>query len=80
MITHYLATPKKNKLSESLKRSAAKSFSWRIIGTIDTIIISYLITGTIDKALSIGLIELISKTILYFFHERSWNKIKWGKK
>lgn len=71
---------KKNISKEDrIKRSLAKTFSWRVIGTLDTILIAYLITGTINHALSIGGIELVSKMILYFFHERSWNKIKWGK-
>jgi uncharacterized membrane protein len=61
-------------------RSVAKTISWRLVGTIDTIIISWLITGTIRLALSIGFVELISKMLLYYFHERTWNKIKWGKK
>lgn len=68
-----------NKPKEKIRRSLAKTISWRIVGTIDTIIISYLITGTLTIALSIGAIELISKMILYFFHERAWNKILWGK-
>jgi len=69
------ALPKNN----GIKRSLAKTLSWRIIGTLDTIFIAYIITGTMNHALSIGSIELVSKMILYFFHERSWNKIKWGK-
>ncbi len=64
---------------EKIKRSIAKTVSWRVIGTLDTILISWLITGTIALALSIGAIELVSKMGLYFFHERAWNKIKWGK-
>ena len=68
-----------NTSEEKVKRSLAKTISWRVIGTIDTILISWLITGAITLALSIGTIELISKMILYFFHERAWNKIKWGK-
>ena len=64
---------------EKIKRSIAKTVSWRIIGTIDTILISWLITGTIALAISIGAIELVSKMGSYFFHERAWNKIKWGK-
>jgi len=64
---------------EKIKRSIAKTVSWRVIGTLDTILISWLITGTIALALSIGAIELVSKMILYFFHERAWNTIKWGK-
>ena len=66
-------------LEEKLKRSLAKTVSWRIVGTVATIIISYIITGTLALAFSIGIIELISKLVLYFFHERAWNKIKWGK-
>tara|TARA_B100000809_G_scaffold266786_1_gene331565 strand:- start:4258 stop:4512 length:255 start_codon:yes stop_codon:yes gene_type:complete len=64
---------------EGLKRSIAKTISWRLIGTLDTILISWLITGTLELAFSIGLIELVTKMGLYFFHERAWNKIKWGK-
>lgn len=65
--------------SERPIRSIVKSISWRAVGTIDTIIISYLVTGTISMALSIGAVELITKMLLYFFHERLWNSIKWGK-
>lgn len=68
-----------NETDEKVKRSIAKTLSWRVIGTIDTILISWILTGTIALALSIGAIELVSKMILYFFHERIWNTIKWGK-
>ena len=64
---------------EKIKRSLLKTISWRIIGTLDTIFISWLITGRLNLALSIGLVELVTKMVLYFFHERAWNKIKWGK-
>ena len=64
---------------ERITRSIAKTISWRLVGTLDTIIISWLITGEITMALSIGSIELVSKMLLYFFHERAWNRIKWGK-
>jgi uncharacterized membrane protein len=70
---------KKSASEEKIKRSLVKTISWRIVGTIATIIISYIITGTLALAFSIGVIELVSKLILYFFHERAWNKIKWGK-
>ena len=64
---------------ENLSRSFVKSISWRIVGTVDTILISYLITGEIRFALSIGAIELITKMGLYIIHERIWNKTSWGK-
>ena len=69
----------KAEASETTIRSVVKTLSWRTIGTIDTVIISWLITGQVALALSIGSIELVSKMILYFFHERVWNTIKWGK-
>jgi uncharacterized membrane protein len=71
---------KADSTSEKPIRSILKSISWRVIGTLDTILISWLITNKLTIALSIGTIELITKMVLYFFHERVWNTIKWGKK
>lgn len=56
-------------------KSFLKSVSWRIVGTIDTMIISYFITGRFTVAISIGSIEVITKTVLYYFHERLWAHI-----
>lgn len=56
-------------------KSLLKTFSWRFIGTIDTIAISYFITGEVKAAISIGSIELFTKMILYYFHERAWAKV-----
>lgn len=69
----------RNQDKEEIKRSLLKTISWRLIGTIDTIFISWIITGTLTLAFSIGAIELVSKMLLYFFHERLWNTIEWGK-
>lgn len=60
-------------------RSMVKSISWRIIGTLDTMIISWIVTGKLNTALLIGGVEVITKMVLYFFHERIWNSVKWGK-
>jgi len=59
-------------------RHMLKSISWRFIGSIDTAIISWIATGNISFGISIGTIEVASKTILYYFHERIWYKIKYG--
>jgi uncharacterized membrane protein len=56
-------------------KSIMKSISWRIVGTIDTMIISYFITGKVTVAVSIGGVEVFTKTILYYFHERLWAHI-----
>jgi|TARA_B110000438_G_scaffold8978_1_gene8935 uncharacterized membrane protein len=58
----------------SYKRHIAKTISWRIIGTIDTVIISGIITGSWGVGLAIGGIEVISKMVLYYIHERAWYK------
>lgn len=58
----------------SYKRHIVKTISWRIIGTIDTVIISGLITGSWGAGLAIGGVEVISKMVLYFLHERMWYK------
>lgn len=56
-----------------------KTITWRIVGTIDTIIISWIISGNIKIGMAIGGIEVISKMILYFIHERIWYKfVKFG--
>lgn len=63
----------------SYKRHILKTISWRIVGTIDTIILTWVITGSWKVGLSIGGIEVITKMILYFLHERIWYKfIKFG--
>jgi uncharacterized membrane protein len=56
-------------------KSIIKSVSWRLVGTIDTMVISYFITGKVTVAVSIGSIEVFTKTILYYFHERLWAHI-----
>jgi len=68
------------KRGETKRRSIVKAITWRTLGTIDTIVIAYVLTGEIKIALSIGGIEIFTKMILYFFHERAWNMIKWGKR
>ena len=65
--------------SEKPVRSIAKALSWRIVGTLDTLLVSYFVTGKIILAASIASVDFLTKLFLYFFHERIWNKIKWEK-
>jgi len=66
-------------MKDKTSRSAWKTVSWRIIATMDTVIISYLITGSLKMAASIGSIEVITKVFLYYYHERAWSKISFGR-
>ena len=58
----------------SYKRHVAKTISCRVIGTLDTIILSGIITGSWKIGMAIGGVEVITKMILYFLHERAWYK------
>jgi len=60
-------------------RSITKAVSWRITGTLDTIVVSWLITRSFRVAVSIGGVEVFTKMLLYYFHERAWNRIKAGR-
>lgn len=66
-------------MKEKGYRSLIKATSWRAVGTMDTIVVSYLVTGKITLAVSIGGIELFTKILLYYGHERLWNKISLGR-
>ena len=65
-------------MKENKSRSIGKSISWRVLASCDTILISYLITGSIAIAATIGSIEVMTKMVLYYFHERAWNKFTFG--
>ncbi len=66
-------------MTEKPSRSLVKAISWRATGTLDTIVISYFITGQAKWALSIGFIELFTKVALYFAHERIWDRLSFGR-
>ena len=73
-----LKTRKTKNNSLSYKRHIAKTFTWRLLGTIDTIIIGWLISGDPMIGLRIGFLEIFTKMILYFLHERIWYKSSFG--
>lgn len=60
-----------------IARHLAKTITWRIVGTLDTMLLGWIITGSLKIGLAIGGTEVITKMFLYFFHERAW--YKWGK-
>lgn len=56
------------------KRHILKTITWRIIATSTTILLVWLFTGSIEIGLGLGVLEIIIKTFLYYFHERFWYK------
>ena len=65
-------------MSVSIKRHLAKTITWRIVGTLDTILLGWLISGNWKIGAAIGGFEIFTKMILYFIHERIWYKFKFG--
>ena len=65
---------------ESRKRHIAKTITWRGVGTLDTMILSWVITGNPFTGLKIGVSELLTKMILYYLHERVWYRVDYGLK
>ena len=69
---------KSGRVLESRKRHLAKTFTWRGIGTLDTILVSWLISGNPFTGLKIGFAEVVTKILLYYLHERAWYRIDFG--
>lgn len=65
-------------MKETNTRSITKALTYRFWQSLNTFLISLVITGKIDMAAAIVSIEVVVKIIIYFFHERIWSKIKWG--
>lgn len=66
------------KKDPSVKRHIAKTLTWRIVGTIDTMALGWMITGNPLTGLKIGGAEVLTKMILYFIHERVWYHVNFG--
>jgi uncharacterized membrane protein len=67
-----------SKHKESGWRSTSKTATWRIIASLDTTVLAWIFTGNLGAAISIGGLEVITKLILYFFHERVWSRVQYG--
>ncbi len=59
-------------------RSLAKTISWRALGSLDTMFLGWLFTGSLKVAGSIASAEVLTKIVLYYLHERGWAHIGWG--
>ncbi len=63
----------------SYKRHLLKTITWRVVGTIDTMLLGWFVTGDIKLGLAIGGFEVMTKMFLYFLHERVWYKyVRYG--
>jgi uncharacterized membrane protein len=60
------------------RRSVVKSISWRVLASLDTFVIAYLITGRLTWGAFIAGAEVLTKMLLYYLHERAWAHVAWG--
>jgi len=63
---------------ETHSRSFAKAISWRVLGSIDTFLLSWLFTSSVKAAGAIATSEVLTKMLLYYIHERAWSNFHWG--
>lgn len=70
--------PIQSNTKENKKRSLLKAFSWRFIATLSTAMIAWIITSSFDFAIAIGILDIVWKLFLYYFHERLWARISFG--
>ena len=68
------------KTNVTIYRHVLKTITWRVIGTIDTMLLGWFVSGDFKIGLTIGGLEVVTKMILYFIHERVWYKIDLGVK
>lgn len=67
------------RVGEAHPRSLAKAVSWRLLGSCDTFVLGLLVTHNLAFAGSIASIETVTKIVLYYFHERLWATVPWGR-
>jgi len=65
--------------ADSHARSLIKAITWRLVGSLDTFLLSLLITGKLKYAVSIASAEAMTKIVLYYLHERAWRLVRWGR-
>ena len=69
----------KNTIKETHLRSLIKGITWRIIATLTTMILVFILTGNFIISLGVGFFEIISKLLFYYLHERIWDRVRWGR-
>jgi uncharacterized membrane protein len=65
---------------ERHSRSLAKAVTWRLTGTLDTFVVSWIISGRLALAGTIAATEFLTKVTLFYLHERAWNLVPWGRR
>ena len=73
-----IALGRRHDIRDRPARSFAKALSWRLTGSLDTILLSWLFTQQLTIAIAIGTTEIVTKIVLYYLHERLWSRVNFG--
>jgi uncharacterized membrane protein len=65
-------------MHESHTRSILKGITWRIIASVTTMTVVYVVTGDLALMASVGAVDILAKVFFYYIHERTWGRVKWG--
>jgi len=65
-------------MHESHTRSILKGITWRVIASLTTIPVVYVVTGDLALVASVGVVDIVAKVFFYYIHERTWGKVRWG--
>ncbi len=65
-------------MHETHKRSIVKGISWRLIASVTTMVVVFIMTGNLALVASVGIIDVVAKVFFYYIHERTWGNIHWG--
>lgn len=65
-------------MHETHKRSIIKGITWRIIASVTTMTVVFVVTGNLVLVASVGLVDVSAKVLFYYLHERVWGKVHWG--
>lgn len=66
-------------MKDKHSRTFLKTMSWRVIATTTTMVLVFLFTGSLTLSLGLGAVEVVTKMMFYYLHERAWNSVAWGK-
>jgi len=73
-----VSSTRDGKRVETRSRSGLKTATWRVTASLDTMLLGLIFTGNLATALSIGVFEVATKLVLYYLHERAWDRTGWG--
>lgn len=65
-------------MHETHKRSIIKGITWRLIASVTTMTVVFVVTGNLALVASVGAVDVTAKIFFYYLHERTWGRIRWG--